>query len=179
MSLQSRIAKLEVIYSQAIQSPETDEEKRNKEHWERWDQAFSEIAGTMQADHLSFVVGELEQHFASDDLAASRAALSLLSRVVDSLASRVAFGHHLRLAMPPELAEIWNAHEKAGGSEHDIEECADCGAEYPATQERRHFLTVVRPAKRFTSSCVLCGGAVGYMYFSTPARRECYQRSAA
>jgi len=33
MSLENRIAKLEAIYSHAVQSPETDEERRNKEHF--------------------------------------------------------------------------------------------------------------------------------------------------
>lgn len=173
MRLHSRIEKLE-----AGGGDDTDEAAWRK----RWQEAYQEIALTMDAHELAEVHAEVKAFLEKTNSGelnywSSGSVMSFVASRVFSLVHRAANGFNVGLLMPPALSAAWREHDerhkdspdderhKAGFESH---QCVDCKAEHPwlgryelSAAQRRYV--IVNPEEIITT-CLLCGGVVGKPY---------------
>jgi hypothetical protein len=171
MSVQSRLGKLEAEYGSEATSAES-------EHTRRWNEAYSEIALTMDAHDFAGIHTEIVGYYKSGgSVLGYTGRVSFLAARVLSLVSRAANGIRATLQMPPALAQAWNEHEKSladatqaekNKASEDFQVCVNCGAEHPFrghyewSREERQFVLITK--EQLIKTCLLCGGTVGRWY---------------
>jgi hypothetical protein len=158
MGLEQRVERLEQLAAESTEEPEIDP------WWQAYYDAFDALLRTLSAEHAGLIIAEEEAKFAHYERTGELYRTSKLYDRFHSLCIAQAQPqerHPRPFALPPAVCDVLIEDPEAEVMQ-GWSECEDCRLSLP----HKKWAGPPHKVESIFDTCPLCGGRVGYYFFS-------------